>query len=118
MTYKLFLDDYRYPPTKDWIIARNMKDAIWYVENHGIPTFISFDHDLAEEHYAIYDGEEAKSRFDNTGYDFAKWFTAYLIDNELDLPNGFDYYVHSMNPAGKANIEHYMRNFITVRRNK
>ena len=37
MTYKLFLDDIRFPATSDWTIARNMDDAVWYVENKGMP---------------------------------------------------------------------------------
>jgi hypothetical protein len=101
MTYKLFLDDLRFPETGDWIIARTMDDAVWYVENKGIPHFISFDHDLAADHYIIGDGEK-------TGYDFAKWFANHVMDNDLKLPDSFDYYVHSMNPVGKENIEKYM----------
>lgn len=54
MTYQLFLDDERYPVLKKdnwviatpWHIARNYDDAIWYVQNLGVPRFISFDHDL------------------------------------------------------------------------
>lgn len=119
MTYKLFLDDIRFPPNvayinepNEWIIARNMEDAIWYIENHGLPYYISFDHDLAPDHYAVFD-LEVKPRFDNTGYSFAKWFGQFVIDNKLELPENFDYYVHSMNPAGADNIKHYMHNFIS-----
>lgn len=124
MTYKLFLDDIRFPPgnaypaePNEWIIARNMDDAAWYIKYHGIPYFISFDHDLADEHYGLYDSAEV-SKAEKTGYDFAKWFCKYVIDNEIALPDNFDYYVHSMNPVGKANIEQYMRNFVITWRKK
>lgn len=106
MTYKLFLDDIRFPATADWIIARNMDDAIWYVQNLGVPVHISFDHDLADDHYII------GQKHEKTGYDFAKWFCDYIMDNEIDLPDGFEYHVHSMNPVGAANIKHYMHNFL------
>ena len=113
MMYKLFLDDIRYPPDNhypdegnDWIIARNMDDAIWCVKNKGIPEWISFDHDLADDHYII------GQKHEKTGYDFAKWFCDYVMDNKKKLPYGFGYTIHSMNPVGAANIDHYMHNFM------
>lgn len=117
MTYKLFLDDYRHPPFLDikgfsyphqgeWIIARSMDQAIQIVKNRGLPDFIAFDHDLEDEHY---DGKLGQER---TGYEFAKWFADYVLDNNLELPAHFDYVVHSMNPAGAENIRAYMRNFV------
>lgn len=114
MTYRLFLDDYREPP-KDggqWTVARSMKEAVDLVLDRGIPSYISFDHDLADEHYAVYEPEELKTRFDDTGYDFAKWFGNYVLDNNVVLPDNFGYYVHSMNPAGAVNIRTYMENFL------
>ena len=118
MTYTLFLDDIRYPedvrvdlgPYRDVIICRSMDDAVWAVRQYGLPTFISFDHDLADTHYIIGDGEK-------TGYTFAKWFCDYVMDNKLDLPVGFSYAVHSMNPVGAENIRMYMENFLKVYRN-
>jgi len=98
MDWKLFLDDERYPADNSWVIARNYHDAVWYVENYGLPKFISFDHDLAFDHYVI--GKPHVF----TGYDFAKWFCIYVMDNQLDLSSDFGYYVHSMNPVGAENI--------------
>jgi hypothetical protein len=96
MRWKLFLDDERYPPTSNWIIARNMADAVWYVTNYGVPYHISFDHDLGQ---------------DDTGMTFCRWFCNHIL-NGAKLPDDFSYYVHSMNPVGKENIEKYMKNFI------
>lgn len=106
MTYKLFLDDIRMPPDYDeeWVIARNIEDAKWYVEARGVPNWIAFDHDLAQEHYIIGQGS-------NTGYDFAKWFADYVLMNEIDLPEDFNYSVHSMNPVGAKKIRDYMEEF-------
>jgi hypothetical protein len=113
MTYTLFLDDLRFPdevreylgPYKDLIICRNHDDAVWTVQHHGLPKFIAFDHDLADTHYIIGDGEK-------TGYTFAKWFADYVLENNLELPEDFDYTIHSMNPVGAENIRKYMYNFM------
>jgi hypothetical protein len=75
MTWTLFLDDVRFPSDVSYdygsytniVICRSMDDAVWAVKRYGLPTFISFDHDLADQHYIIGDGEK-------TGYTFAKWF--------------------------------------------
>ena len=109
----LFLDDIRFPedvkffygPYKNLRICRSMDDAVWAVKQYGLPTMISFDHDLADTHYIIGDGEK-------TGYTFAKWFCDYVMDNDLQLPVGFGYHVHSMNPVGAENIRKYMENFL------
>jgi len=104
--YKLYLDDMRYPDIhEDWRIARNYHDAVWMVKNYGLPYHISFDHDLND----IVDYYTHMMEF--TGYDFAKWFCDWVLDNQLDLSN-FTYYVHSANPVGAANIEAYMKNFM------
>jgi hypothetical protein len=115
MTYTLFLDDIRFPadvtydhrfgPYKDVIICRSYDDAVWLVEQRGLPDFVSFDHDLADEHYGKDTGEK-------TGYTFAKWFCDYIMDNKVDLPEGFAYHIHSMNPVGAENIRMYMKNFL------
>ena len=113
MTYTLFLDDLRFPadvkynygPYQNVRICRNMDDAVWAVEQYGLPTMISFDHDLADVHYIVGDGEK-------TGYTFAKWFCDYVMDNNLRLPVGFGFHVHSMNPVGAENIRAYMENFL------
>lgn len=102
MRYKLFLDDERYPPASghdDWKIARNMHDAVWYVKTYGLPYYISFDHDLGNQ-------------FNLSGMDFTRWFCDHILDNSLDLPDDFTYYVHSQNPVGAKNIDSYMANFL------
>jgi hypothetical protein len=111
--WTLFLDDIRFPedvkffygPYENLRICRSMDDAVWAVKQYGLPTFISFDHDLADEHYGKDTGEK-------TGYTFAKWFCDYIMYNDLQLPVGFGYHVHSMNPVGAENIRRYMENFL------
>ena len=113
VVWTLFLDDLRFPedvrydygPYKNVVICRSMDDAVWAVKQYGLPQFISFDHDLADVHYIIGDGEK-------TGLTFAKWFCDYIMDNQIDIPDGFGYHVHSANPVGAENIRAYMKNFI------
>lgn len=79
------------------VIARSVKEAKHIVLSKGFPVMISFDHDLG-------DGEN--------GYDFAKWIIDLILDGKYGLPENFSYYVHSMNPIGKKNIEELMHNFL------
>lgn len=103
---KLFLDDLRKAPDSTWEVVRSYKAFVEYIEKNGVPDIISFDHDLSFEHYPF--GEEYPTAdipygkyVERTGYDCAKW----LIDRGT-LPK--KYFVHSMNPVGKQNIEFIM----------
>ena len=98
MTYKLFLDDERFPVGDDWVIARNIDDFMDTISIRGIPAYISFDHDLG----------------DNTpnGHQIVQKMIDFMMNNDLDFPVGFDYYVHSQNPVGKKNIESLMDGFM------
>jgi hypothetical protein len=127
---KLYLDDYRYPilsfdytnniiyNDKDWDIVTNYDEFVNYILKNGLPNLISFDHDLADEHYtpAIYWNDYEKSKEyqekqqykEKTGLECAKWLINYCIDNKQKLPN---YLCHSQNPVGKDNILGLLDNF-------
>ena len=94
MGYAIFLDDERFPPDNgmNWIIARNCDDFFKIIDERGWPDFVSFDHDLGEG---------------PTGHDVAKRITERLLMSHAMLPPclPFEYYVHSANPIGRANIE-------------
>jgi len=127
-TYNLFLDDFRMPvdcsrymPNPgiynklEWVIVRNYDEFIKFISKNGLPEMISFDHDLADEHYSndMYAGAEVYNKnydhfTEKTGYDCAKWLVEYCMDFDLDLP---EYIVHSMNPAGGKNIWEYLENY-------
>jgi hypothetical protein len=114
----LFLDDERLPTDvtwvliggvghwgADWKIVRSKNEAIQWVLDNGFPDVISFDHDLALEHYAgDFSGE-------NTGYDFAKWLVEYDMDT-CSMPSNFAFTVHSKNPIGAENIRNLLSNYI------
>ena len=61
MSYHLFLDDARKPsdvkwielPLVNWTIVRNYKEFVETIIKNGIPTTISFDHDLSMADYEI-----------------------------------------------------------------
>lgn len=95
----MFIDDERFPPDdgKVWAICRSKAEVVEYVAQHGVPYFISWDHDLGE-------GEP-------TGFDIAKWLVDYDLDHNV-LPKEFSYYVHSMNPVGAANINALLTNYL------
>lgn len=131
MSYKLFLDDYRLPIDcisymyrrignknvmylrTDWNIVKNYKEFTDCILKNGIPELISFDHDLAEEHYcppewyASYDDWHSHAQFiEKTGADCAKWLVEHCNKNKLPLPNCV---IHSMNPVGSENIENILK---------
>lgn len=91
----LFLDDEREPPEdgKPWVIVRNAEAAMAWMTQHGIPRYISFDHDLGDTDPGT------------TGAALAQW----IIERDLDadgkaVPADFDYFVHSQNREGAADI--------------
>jgi hypothetical protein len=101
VSWRLFLDDERYPVTTGWMIARSSAEAIELCKEYGFPSFITFDHDLG-------------------GEDTALVFINWMIDRTLDSvstdrpPLQFpkSYSVHSQNPVGAANIKSLMDSFI------
>lgn len=93
---KIFIDDERFPPDdgSDWKIVRNMKEfKALFAELSDPPEFVSFDHDLGDN--------------EPTGFDIAKR----LVEFDQEYWNStwnMNFYVHSQNPIGKANIEGYL----------
>jgi hypothetical protein len=125
MSYKLFLDDVREPvqvkwvelPLGPWEIVRNYQQFVDHITKNGLPSFVAFDHDLADEHYrpSMYNKDGHYTNYytdgtfkEKTGYDCAKWLIEYCINNNRIFP---EYEVHSMNPIGKINIRSIVENF-------
>lgn len=52
-----------------------------------------------------------------TGYDFAKWMVDMDMENIYKFSKDFTFNVHSANPVGKANIESYLNNYLSFRKN-
>ncbi len=101
MIFRLFLDDLREPPCDGqlWWIARSFEEAVNAVRDMGMPSFVSFDHDLG---------------VGKTGYDFAHW----LVQRDLNghkLPVDFVYAIHSANPVGVYNIKGLLDRYLEFR---
>lgn len=131
--YHLFLDDERMPGHVTWVnlpsavyeIVRNYEEFVQTIETHGVPEFVTFDHDLADEHFKhmLEDMQlnstrqkmfgVAKNIIDldygpeKTGYECAKWLVDYCHDNGVKFP---EFTVHSMNPVGTERIKQYIEN--------
>jgi hypothetical protein len=117
MSYYLFLDDERLPQDVTWepirrdsqyTIVRSFNEFVLCIASYGVPSYVTFDHDLGDEHYGhgLNDDEIPYDKYvKKTGYDCAKWLVNYCIDNNLKFP---DYNVHSMNPVGFENILRYI----------
>lgn len=122
---KLFLDDVRMPQHctgymrtrigdlvvlyhQQWDVVRDYEQFVSSInDNHNKITHISFDHDLADEHYSTkmyksseeyYESIEGSER---TGYDCAKYMKWFYDENKISYPTMF---VHSMNPVGTEAI--------------
>lgn len=124
MSYKLFLDDVRNPEDcvhymhkrvgpdnplylQEWTIVRNYDDFVNTIKQSGLPELVSFDHDLADEHYGslqTVEGAEEHESWEGrekTGYDCAIFLLEYCYWRDLPLPKCF---VHSMNAVGSERI--------------
>lgn len=119
----LFLDDIREPihayeytkyvpfVSRQWDVVRSFDEFVGYIGRHGVPEFISFDHDLADSHYtpehywndyqASKLWQEKQVHTEKTGYDCARWLVDHCYEHGIRLPG---YFCHSMNPVGKDKI--------------
>lgn len=116
MSYNLFLDDVRdankfLKDIRTWVTVRNYDQFTKIITEHGLPKFISFDHDLEPD---IIIGDPVKNlktckiQRSKTGYDCAKWLVEYCIKKQLPLPA---FQVHSLNTEGKKNIQSILESF-------
>lgn len=91
--YKLFIDDERQPPDESWLVVRSSNEAIEFVKKYGMPSFISFDHDLG--------GTDTTMVFLKQFYNFF----------DLLGQGPPEYTVHSANPIGAENIKSFMESW-------
>lgn len=132
MSYKLFLDDDRNPIDcvhwmhkrigpgnfiyleDDWVIVRNYDEFCKVIKTAGLPSFISFDHDLGKDMvaYMIDNGMSKRQarrqkKFQKSGYDCAQFLVNECIRQQTPLPR---FAVHSLNPVGAENIRIFLLN--------
>ncbi len=125
----LFLDDIRVPKDAfnytgdtdylklEWVIARSYEQffsiiALHYAGTNKLPELISFDHDLADEHYQDYDKSNGTLNYsdykEKTGMECVKDLVEFCMDNNLKFPQ---YKIHSANTVGSVNMKSYIDNF-------
>lgn len=118
----LFLDDRRNPFIMNSIVPTGVSRVLWvrnydefvtWIYQNGLPDAVSFDHDLAPEHYTpayFWDDYEESRKYqewkkpqyvEKTGEDCADWLIEYVENNDVTVPKLF---VHSANPVGADNI--------------
>ncbi len=128
--YNLFLDDLRtpldtftYKPDRiycdePWEIVRNYSEFVSHILKYGLPAVVSFDHDLCDFHYKIYDQGlplDYDSLEEKTGYCCAKWLINYCIEmGYIDIPQ---FMIHTMNPVGGVRIRNILNDY-SKNRNK
>lgn len=134
VNYNLYLDDSRAHPVvsfklmeirigqeasryinEEWVIVKDYPSFVKYIQENGLPHTVSFDHDLADEHYAPEEaykdynvwaaGKEFKEK---TGLHCAQWLIEFCELSGRAFPT---YYVHSMNPAGAKNIKDLIEDY-------
>ena len=131
--YNLFLDDTRHQEMHiDYLRTKNGFGELyltekWYntigipsfkriIEAKGLPSRISFDHDLGCTIHPSEKGLKRKQRkldvTNPTGMDCAKWLTNYCMDNKIKLTSEIK--VHSANEEGAKNIRAHLDTFIRV----
>lgn len=137
--YSLFLDDIRtpldvkgawhrekweqgFPSLYNWVVVRDYNEFVKCITQYKCPIRVSFDHDLAWDHYPKEDLSLLKNKSINynafkekTGYHCAQWLVEYCLDQNIELP---DFYVHSMNPVGRNNIISLLTSFLKVHKVK
>lgn len=101
--YMIFLDDERsvddvYKDSSDFVTVRNLDQFKEIIYERGLPTFISFDHDL---------GSNEEGEVLHSGYDVAKWM---INEMELDV-RGVDFKVHSWNIQTRDQIGDLFRSW-------
>jgi hypothetical protein len=105
----LYLDDTRVPTIIGITRVKNYDEFVEYLTNNPVPELISFDHDLAFEHYPLSEDRPGKdipydSYEEKTGLDCAKW----VIEHKIPIKH---WHVHSFNVVGKMNIERALRSY-------
>lgn len=118
----LYIDDIRTPTetlpnAHPWVVVRNYDGFVDYINTHGIPDVISFDHDLADEHMADYYAQMLKQGYqlpeytaykEKTGLDCARYLIRHSEQTGQPIKTCV---VHSHNPVGAENIMKELNGF-------
>lgn len=122
---KIYLDDNRACP-EGWELVKNFEEFALKIgsslkNNKGFSDIeaISFDHDLAYEHYSAASILPTQSldliKFkEKTGFDCAMWLISKLIEYGVKPDETPHFIVHSYNPVGAQRIAVALQNYYQV----
>lgn len=100
-SYDLFLDDERIPAssafcgTRTLIVCRDDRAFKETIRRLGLPQVFHLDHDLGEN--------------SDDGTHLMKWLLNYILDNEVKVNPGIQFFVHSQNPIGAQRMLDYAK---------
>ena len=98
MELKLFVDDMRNEPNNDWIIAREITQAIKLLATQNI-TAVSLDHDIAIQRWVP--NNRIKIDLMTENYTAVAWYIAAM--SKAIRPKTV--FIHTSNPLGREHIE-------------
>lgn len=123
----LYLDDVRTPNQnlegyEPWAVVRSFDEFTNWIKTHGVPEYISFDHDLADEHMKDWYRNQARGNHtieyqtfkEKTGLDCLMYLVDKAQTDEANRTNAVfpkHINVHSANPIGARNIASLASNF-------
>ncbi len=90
MTYQLFIDSTTPPPSSNWVVAKSSMEAIAIIESNGMPTYLSIGYRLSPT---------------DTVIPVITWLIDQLIMGDMELPESFDYFVHTDDKLGISMID-------------
>lgn len=102
---KKFYDDLLKQYNANFVWVKNLYQFIDYIENNGVPQFVSFDHDLNNRGGG--EGLNDEQKLNNNGVNCAKWLVNYCKKMGQPLPK---FYIHSANPKRGLEINKVLTN--------
>lgn len=130
MSKNIFLDDLRDPKDAfahtnqlmflewEWTVIRSFDEFAEWIHANGLPDFVSFVHDLHNDHYTpqhLWTDKEAAKAWRTgeisakpNGFHCAMFLVHYCSLKKLKLP---EWYCHSMNPVGNDKISFALNGF-------
>jgi hypothetical protein len=124
----LYLDDVRVPTQtlegyEPWAVVRNYDEFVRWIQANGMPDYISFDHDLADEHMQDYYKNQARGNHSIEYQTFKEKTGVDCLMHLIDIAHARESHrqkplfpshisVHSANPVGARNIHSLASNFV------
>lgn len=102
---KQFYDNLMQTYDVNFVWVKNLYQFIEYIEENGLPEFVSFDHDLNNRGGG--EGLSDEQKLSNNGVNCAKWLVNYCKKTGQPLPK---FYVHSANPKHGPEITKVLNN--------